>query len=149
MSKSRKKKKRNYTKNPQRDTNAISKADPLKTSRLLRNYFNDMRPQKVEKKRKAVIDDKRRYRPTSQTHYRHTIEGRPAVIQHKDNRKRYRPDRALDSNRNYGFVEIRKTVVCMRRAARRIALFANGRAGSGVKPNKRRIFNSDSKISCR
>lgn len=43
----------------------------------------------------------------------------------------------------------KKKSVCNRRTKRRISLFATGKAGSGKKPNKHRIFTEDSKINCR
>lgn len=43
----------------------------------------------------------------------------------------------------------KKTTVCNKRNKKRVSLFATGQAGSGKKPNSKRIFTKDSKINCR
>lgn len=112
----------------------------LKTDRLLRRRLNLM-----DINRLAIIDDKRYYTPR-RTDERKRTDGTPAVYTLS---KKKTPAVMRDpTTAKIAFASPLRTIVCLRRKARRIALFKSGGIGKGkvVRRIRRRV--SESNIKC-
>jgi len=101
-------------------------------------------------KKKPLGDDRRRFKPKHDDHPR-LRDGRRVSYQLSDplginklkGRLKYTTAAKL------GFRDPLKTLICVRRAARRLTLFRYRKIGSGIAVRKRRIRNKYSNIKCR
>lgn len=115
-----------------RDTNVISKT----RGGLYRPHFfrRDLRE----------VEDHRRWRPHVQEYLR-IIDGRPVG---------YALDKAkFNAYKGLGFTKLAfkepfRTIICIRRKQRRIAMFARGQIGKGIAVKGLRRFTKNSEVKC-
>lgn len=131
-----KKRKRNKLRRKQRYVSHIAKVSHLLFSSP---YIIRRRPPEI------IGDDKRRFRPfkDDETKYR---DGRSVQFTLSD--RRNTPYLSKGTKAKITFHSSKRVTTCIRRRARRIALFAKGHAGYGKRVSKIRLRNRDSDIKC-
>lgn len=134
----------------QRDTDDITKhRGKLLSDVDFKSVFESKRARRfdVRKRLEPMPDDRRRWKPSKYDAY--------VTIHYGPLHKTFSTNPRTEFDRNMPTREdtvspLRRKLVCMKRKARRVAMFAKGHIGSGagVKIKIKRRYNDDSKIKC-
>lgn len=138
MAKKRKKRYKDDERRVQRDTSDITRL-----RKLLYSPFLVKKPE-VKRKREAIPDDRRYFRPEMDRAIR-KVDGTYAkiVLAH---RTRNRPSKGTKVR--IAFADPRYVTVCRRRKERRESLFKSGKIGKGKKIFGRKRITEASRIKC-